>query len=70
MAIPSWPPAWAGVIEVSFLILLFISLSNSFPMLLAGVIPLSLLHFPLIPFPLYILFISPCCHCCGILSSV
>ena len=70
VAIPCWPPACDSVIVVSTFILLFNSLSNNFPALLAKVMPLSLLYFPFVPFPLYNLLISPCCHCCGICSSL
>ena len=70
VAIPCWPPACDSVIVVSTFILLFNSLSNNFPALLAKVMPLLLLHFPFVPFPLYSLLISPCCHCCGICSSL
>ena len=52
VAIPFWPPACDSVILVSTFILLFRSLSNSFPALLGKVMPLSLLHFPFVPFPL------------------
>ena len=44
---PFWLPAWASVVMSTVLdILLLIILSKSLPMLLARVIPLSLLHFP------------------------
>ena len=50
--LPFWPPAWASVMSTVLVILLLIILSKSLPMLLARVIPLSLLHFPFLPFPL------------------
>ena len=53
VALPLIPPAWASVIFTIGLALLFTILSNSFPTLLASVIPLSLEHLPLVPFPLY-----------------
>ena len=46
------PPAWVSVIFITFFIRLFIILSNSLAVLLARVMPLSLLHFPFVPFPL------------------
>ena len=67
---PAWPPAWASVILISSLMRLLRSLSNTFPILLAKVMPLSLLHSPFSPFPLYILIISPFCHSSGIFSSL
>jgi hypothetical protein len=54
-----WPSACVSVIVISVFILWVKSLSNSFRKLLASVIPLSLLHFPFSPFPLYSLLISP-----------
>ena len=50
--LPFWPPAWASVMFTVLVILLLIILSKSLPMLLARVIPLSLLHFPFLPLPL------------------
>ena len=67
--LPDWPPACASVVFISFFTRLFTILSNTLPMLLASVIPLSLLHLPFSPFPLYILIISPSCHSLGIVSS-
>ena len=66
VAIPFLPPACSSVIVISRRILLFISLSYSFPTLLDSVIPLSELHLPLPPFPLYIRLSSPFCHWGGI----
>ena len=62
------PPACASVIVILIfgVILLLIIRSNSFPKLLARVIPLSFEHLPLTPFPLYSLVISPICHWSGI----
>ena len=47
-----WPPACASVMSTVLVILLLIILSKSLPLLLARVIPLSLLHFPFLPLPL------------------
>ena len=58
------------VILILWFLHLFCCLSNNIPALLAKVMPLSLLHFPFVPFPLYSLLISLCCHCCGICSSL
>ena len=66
VAFPFWPPAWLSVMLILFLALLFNILSNSFPKLLARVMPLSFEHMPLFPFPLYSLIIWPFCHCSGI----
>ena len=52
VAFPFCPPACASVILILGVILLFIILSNNLPKLLASVIPLSLEHFPFLPFPL------------------
>ena len=52
VAFPFWPPAWASVILTVLVSLLFIIISNSLPMLLPSVIPLSLLHLPFFPLPL------------------
>ena len=60
------PPACSSVIVISWRILLFISLSYSFPMLLDRVIPLSVLHLPFVPFPLYIRLSSTLYNCGGI----
>ena len=68
VALPGMPPAWASVSWTSFLTLSLMILSNTFPGLLASVIPLSFEHFPLIPFPLYSLRIWPSCQLCGISS--
>ena len=62
---PCWPPAWASVMLTFGSILLLIILSNTFPKLLAGVIPRSLEHCPFVPFPLYSLVISPSSHYSG-----
>ena len=43
-------------------------LSYNFPKLLDSVIPLLLEHLPYIPFPLYLVMVSPSCHSCGIVS--
>ena len=61
----TFPPACASVSLFSCLIWLLMSLSNTFPMLLASAIPLSLLHFPFSPLTLYIMMISPSCHSMG-----
>ena len=68
VALPVIPPPWASVICTSFLILSLRILSYTLPKLLASVIPLSLLHFPLAPFPLYSLFISPSNQLFGMFS--
>ena len=52
VAFPFCPPACASEMFTTLDILLFIILSNIFPMLLPRVIPRSLLHFPFFPFPL------------------
>ena len=67
--LPGFPPAWAFVICSSFFILSFIILSYTFPTLLANVMPLSFEHFPLVPFPLYSLIISPSSHAWGMFSD-
>ena len=46
------PPAWASLVLISCLMRLFTRLSNSLPLLLARVMPLSELHLPLLPLPL------------------
>ena len=66
VALPGMPPAWASV--SSFLTLSLMILSNTFPGLLASVIPLSFEHFTLVPFPLYSLRIWPICQLFGISS--
>ena len=66
VAFPFWPPAWFSVMFILFLALLFNILSNSFPKLLAMVMPLSFEHIPLFPFPLYSLIIWSFWHCSGI----
>ena len=66
--LPLLPPACASVILMSFFALSLMILSYNFPKLLDSVIPLSLEHLPFIPFPLYIVMISPSCHSCGIVS--
>ena len=50
VALPALPPACASVISTIVLSLSLIILSNSFPMLLANVIPLSFEHMPFFPF--------------------
>ena len=60
VAFAGFPPACASLISISSLILLFIILSYSFPKLL------SLESFPLQPFHLYSLMISPFCQPSGI----
>ena len=62
---PFWPPAWASVMLTFGSIHLLIICSNTFPKLLARVIPRSYKHFPFVPFPLYSLIISPSSHCSG-----
>ena len=52
VALPLVPPACASDMFALDRALLFTILSYIFPMLLATVIPLSLEHFPLVPFPL------------------
>ena len=66
--LPLLPPACASVILMSFFALSLMILSYNFPKMLDSVIPLSLEHLSLIPFPLYIVMISPSCHSCGIVS--
>ena len=68
VALPGMPSAWASVSWTSSLTLSLMILSNSFPGLLASVIPLSFEHFPLVPFPLYSLKIWPICQLSGISS--
>ena len=68
VAFPGMPPAWASVSWTSFLTLSLMILSNTFPGLLASVIPLSFEHFPLVPFLLYSLRIWPSCQLFGISS--
>ena len=53
VALPGIPPAWASVICTTFFTLSLMILSYTLPMLLAGVIPLSFEHLPLVPLPLY-----------------
>ena len=66
--LPLFPPACASVIAMSFFALSLMILSYNFPKLLDSVIPPSLEHLPFIPYPLYIVMISPSCHSCGIVS--
>ena len=66
--LPILPPACASVILMSFFALSLMILLYNFPKLLDSVIPLSLEHLPFIPFPLYIVMISPSCPSCGIVS--
>ena len=66
--LPLLPPACASVILMLFFALSLMILSYNFPKLLDSVNPLSLEHLPFIPFPLYIVMISPSCHSCGIVS--
>ena len=68
VALPGMPPAWASVSWTSFLTLSLMILSNTFPGLLANVIPLSFEHFPLVPFALYSLRIWSICQLFGISS--
>ena len=55
-------PPWHSDMLIFPRILLFIILSNNFPRLLLRVMPLSLLHSPFFPFPLYFPIILPCLH--------
>ena len=70
VALPLIPPAWASVTSTIGVALLFTILSNSFPTLLASVIPLSLEHLPLVPFPLYKLVMFPLSHWSGMVSCL
>ena len=64
--LPSFPPACASVLFICFRARLLITLSYTFPTLLATVIPRSFEHIPFLPFPLYSLVIVPICHCWGV----
>ena len=67
---PSGPPACASVIFIIRVALSLIILSNTLHTLLASVMPLSLEHLPLVPFPLYSPFMFPLSHWSGMLSSL
>ena len=65
VALMSIPPAWASISWPSFVTLSLMILPNTFPRLLASVIPLSFEHFPLVPVLLYGLRIWPTCQLSG-----
>ena len=62
---PFLPPACSSDILMFLRMHVLISLSYSLPILLDRVMPLSLLHFPFAPLPLYSLMTLPFCHCVG-----